>query len=110
MKSASLTASGSGQQRQKRAVPDDESGMQVQDTLETGFGEGTASPAASANIRRPFSVKSEPVAVTTQEGIDGHRQKSMRIASVEQIKLGNVMELSITGQVLRWGRRSKLSG
>ena len=82
MKSASLTASGSGQQRQKRAVPDDESGMQIEDTLETGIGEGTASPAALANIRRPFSVKSEPVAVTTQEAIDGHRQEAMRIASV----------------------------
>ena len=30
MKSASLTASGSGPQRQKRAIPDDESGMQVE--------------------------------------------------------------------------------
>ena len=43
MKSASLTASGSGQQRQKRSIPDDESGMQLEDTSETGTGEGTAS-------------------------------------------------------------------
>ena len=34
----------------------------------------------------------------------------MRIASVEQIELGNLMELSITGQVLRWARQSNLSG
>ena len=34
----------------------------------------------------------------------------MRIASVEQIEVGNIMELSITGQVLRWARQSKLSG
>ena len=34
----------------------------------------------------------------------------MRIASVEQIELGNIMELSITGQVLRWARHSNLSG
>ena len=34
----------------------------------------------------------------------------MRIASVEQIELGNIMELSITGQVLRWARQSNLSG
>ena len=111
MKSASLTASGNGQQRQKRAIPDDESGMQVEDTPETGIGEGTASPAApSASIRRSIAVKSEPVAVTTQEAIDGRREKAMRIASVEQIELGNIMELSITGQVLRWARQSDLSG
>ena len=41
MKSASLTASGSGQQRQKRSIPDE-----VEDTPETGTGEGTASPVA----------------------------------------------------------------
>ena len=34
----------------------------------------------------------------------------MRIASVERIELGNIMELSVTGQVLRWARQSNLSG
>ena len=34
----------------------------------------------------------------------------MRIASVEQIELGKITELSITGQVLRWARQSNLSG
>ena len=34
----------------------------------------------------------------------------MRIESVEQIELGSMMELSITGQVLRWARQSNLSG
>ena len=53
MKSASLTASGSGQQRQKRSIPDDESGLQVEDTPET------------------------------QEAVDGHCEKAMSIASVE---------------------------
>ena len=111
MKSASLTASSSGQQRQKRAIPDDKSGMQVEDTSETGTGEGTASPAAPpASIRRRIVVKSEPVAVTTQEAVDGRREEAMRIASVEQIELGNIMELSITSQVLRWARQSNLSG
>ena len=38
IKSASSTASGSGQQGQKRSIPDDESGMQVEDTPETGTG------------------------------------------------------------------------
>ena len=106
MKSASLTASGSEQQRQKRSTPDDESGMRVEDTPETGTGEGTASPVApSANIRR-IAVNSEP-AVTTQEAIDGHCEKAMRTAGVEQTELGNIMEISITGQV---ARQSNLSG
>ena len=39
-------------------------------------------------------MKSEPVAVTTQEAVDGHSEKAMRIA----------------GQVLRWARRSNLAG
>ena len=34
----------------------------------------------------------------------------MRIANVKQTELGNIMELSITGQVLRWARQSNLSG
>ena len=55
-------------------------------------------------------MKSEKVVVTTQEAVDGHCEKAMRIASVEQIELGIIMELSITGQVLRWARRSNLLG
>ena len=51
----------------------------------------------SANIRRKIAVKSEPVAATTQEAVDGHREKAMRIASVEHIELDNITELSITG-------------
>ena len=34
IKSASLTATGSGQQREGKAIPDDESGMQVEDMPE----------------------------------------------------------------------------
>ena len=45
-------------------------------------------------------MKSEPAAVTTQEAIDGSREKVIRIASVEQIELGNLMELSITGKAI----------
>ena len=93
VKSALLMASGSGQQRQRRSIPDDESGLQVEDTPEMGT-----------------VVMSEPVAVTTQEAVDGHCEKAMRIASVEKIELGNIMELSITGQVLRWAKQSNLLG
>ena len=34
----------------------------------------------------------------------------MRIESVEQFELGNIIELSIEGHVLRWARQSNLSG
>ena len=29
----------------------------------------------------------------------------MRIASVEQVELGNIMEFSVVGQVLKWARQ-----
>ena len=102
MKSTPLTSSSSGERGQKRSIPDDESRMQVEDTQKTDTGEGEGPPAAeSTNIRRRIAMKSEPPAVTAQEAIDGSREKVMRITSVEQIELGNLMELSITGQVWR---------
>ena len=66
--------------------------------------------ASSTNNRRRIVTKSEPMGVTTQEAVDGYREKATRIASVERIELGNIMELSITGQVLRWAGQSNLSG
>ena len=46
-------------------------------TSETGTVEGTMLPAApSASTRRRIVVKSEPVAVNTQEAVDGHCEKS----------------------------------
>ena len=101
LKSASSTASGSGQQSVKRPVTDTESGMQTGDSLEMGTGESTTLlGASSANTRRRFGVKSEPVAVTTPEAVDGYREQAMRITSVEQVELGNNMELSVIGHVL----------
>ena len=55
-------------------------------------------------------MKSEPVAVTTQEAIDGYREKAMWIESVEQVGLGNIMELSIIGHVPTSARQSSFSG
>ena len=79
--------------------------------MEIGTGESTSLPGApSANTRRRIVVKSEPVAVTTQEAVDGYREKAMMIASVKQVELGNIMELSITGQVLKWETESNRSG
>ena len=60
MKSASLTASGSGLQRENRPIPDGESRVQAEDMSETGTGEGTALPATpSVNTRRRIVGKSE---------------------------------------------------
>ena len=53
VKSASSTASGSGQQRAKRSVTDTEAEMETGDPLEMGTGESTTLPRApSANTRR----------------------------------------------------------
>ena len=52
MKSASLTASGSGQQREGKAISDDESGIPVEDKPETDNEERTEPPGVSStNIR-----------------------------------------------------------
>ena len=102
MKSASLTASGSGQQRGGKAIPDDESGMQFEDSPEIDRGIVDKHQTENCN-----EVGAE--AVTTQEAVDGYREKAMRIESVEQIELGS-MEFSLTGQVLRWARQSNLCG
>ena len=76
MKSAPTAASGSGQQREKRSVTNTEAGKQAGDSLEIGTGVSTTAPAAlPVNTRRRISMKSEPVAVTTQEAIDGSREK-----------------------------------
>ena len=47
--------------------------------------------------------------ITTQEGVDGYRVTAMRIASVEHVELGSIMELSVTNHVLKWARQSNLS-
>ena len=71
----------------------------------------TTSPTAlPASTRRRISMKSEPVAVTTQEALYGSREKARRIASVEKVELGNIMELSVVGQVLEYARQMNFSG
>ena len=42
----------------------------------------------AANTRRKIAEKSSPETIATKEGIDGYREKAMRIASVEQFKIG----------------------
>ena len=62
----------------------------------------------------PSALATQPsssaVAITTQGEVDGYREKAMRIASVEQGELSNIIELSITGHVLKWARQSNLFG
>ena len=97
--------------REKRPVTDTEPRMHTGDPLEMGTCERTTLPRApSANTRLTIVVQSEPVPFTTREAVDGYCENAMRIASVEQIKLGNIMELSITGQVLKWASQTNLSG
>ena len=110
MKSEPSLASHSGQQKEKESVTNTEAGTQVRDSMETSTGGSTTSPTAlSAHTRRRISMRSEP-AVTLQEAIDGSCGKAMRIASVEQVELGNLMELSIMSRVLKWARQLNLSG
>ena len=78
--------------------------MQVEDTSEKQGRHNITRDTVSEHSR-----KSEPVAVTTQEAIEGDPKKA-RSRKLEQIELGNIMELSITGQVLKWARQVNLSG
>ena len=111
MKSTSLTASSSGYKRERRSNSDGEMRMQTENTPAARTSEDAAvQEARPVNNRRRVIGKSEPVAVTTQEAIDGYREKARRIASVEQVELGSIMELSINGILLRWARRENLSG
>ena len=111
MKSAPSAASHSGQQKEKESVTNAEAGMQVGDPMDMSNGGSTTSTTAMpAHHRRRISMKSEPVAVTTQEAVDGSREKAMRIGSVDQIELRNIMELSIMGHVLKRARQMNFSG
>ena len=79
VKSAPLTASGSGQQRQKRTIPDGESRMQVEATPEARHWPRHGVACSTIGEYRRIAVKSEPIAVTTQEAVDGRRENAMRI-------------------------------
>ena len=69
MKSASI-----GQTR--TAITDDDSRMQIEDKPEVDKEERAEPPkASSTSIRRKIEVKSEPRAVTTQEAVDGYRER-----------------------------------
>ena len=73
---------------------------------------GTGATRRNSEITLPAEGQpsSLTVAITVQEGIDGYREKAMRIASVVQVEVGSFVELSVSGHVLKWARQSKLSG
>ena len=77
---------------------------QIAVPMEMGSDQREALPSALAvHTRRIIGEKSALVAITTQEGIDGYREKAMRTAHVEQIELINITELL---PVLKWTRQS----
>ena len=49
-------------------------------------------------------------AITAHEGIDGYREKAMRIMSVEAVEWSSIVELSVSGHAVRWAIQSKPSG
>ena len=112
MKSTSLTASSSsGHNREKRTKSDMESKMQVENTSVPVINESSESTeTVTTNTRRRIVGKSEPVAVTTLEAIDGYREKTRIISSLEQFELGNIMELSISCQLLGGARQMSFHG
>ena len=60
-----------------RPITDAETGVQTGEPLEMATGESMTLPSAlEANTKRRIVVKSEPVAVTTQEAVDGYREKN----------------------------------
>ena len=78
--------------------------------MELSTDESAVLPSAlAANTRRIIAEKLTPVAITTQEGVDGYSGRAIRIARVEQLDFGNIMEFSITGHVLNWARQSNFS-
>ena len=61
--------------------------------MEMGNDKWAALPSAlAANTKSIIFKKSAPITITTQQGIDRNREKGVRITSVEQVELGNIME------------------
>ena len=67
MKSTSTAASGSGQERERRAIPEDDSRMQVGDKPEVDNEERAEPPGEPSTSIRRIAVKSEPRGVTTKQ-------------------------------------------
>ena len=82
-----------GTEKRKKSNPDGESRMQL-DKPEVDNEERFGAPSTSIS-----HSEVEPRAVTTPEAVE--QRKAIEFKR-EQIEVGNIMELSITGQVLGW--------
>ena len=60
--------------------------------------------AVEQNNRRRIAEHSTPAAITTQEGIDGYREKAVRNVSVEQVEFGQHHGVVDHGSCARMGK------
>ena len=120
VRSALSAASGSGQQHVKKSATDAEPEAPIEVPVEMGTDKRVAWPNdLAANTRRRIAEKSFPteihpirstIAITTQERADGRlEKKTMRIANVEKVEMDNILELSVTFNVLKWARQPNLT-
>ena len=101
----------------KRPATDGEAEPPTEVSIETDDGRRGVLPSVTGpNTRRTIAentslaedqTSSSAVAIITQEGNDGYRDKAVWIANVEQVELRGIMELSVSGRVFRWARHSK---
>ena len=115
MESASSAASGNGQQHVQMSAADVKGEPPTGTHLEIDAGKRGALPSImEANTRRSIVDETSPAqtqpssstaTITTQEESVRYRGKAMRIASVEQDELGSIMEVSVSGHVLKWARQ-----
>ena len=101
----------------KRPATDGGAEPPTEVSIETDDGRSCVLPSVTGpNTRRRIAentflaenqTSSFAVAIITQEGNDGYRDKTMWIANVEQVELRGIMELSVSGRVFRWARHSK---
>ena len=75
MKSASSAASGSGQQSVKRSATDAELEAHIGDATDMGIGDSTTSPMSTVSKHQMKNCREVNWSITTQEGIDGYREK-----------------------------------
>ena len=77
--------------------------------LPSAMGANTKRRIAEITLLAEIQPSTSAAAITTQERVDGSCEQAMKIASVEQVESGNIMELSVAGHVLKGARQSKLS-
>ena len=115
MKSASSAARGSGQQLVQRPATDVEAEAPTDISMEIDDGKrGAQLRVMGPNTRNRIAEKTclaeaqtstSAVAITTQEEIDGYRERAMRIAIVGWVELGSTMDLRSCAQVRKHMRK-----